>query len=241
MQWYENTINNLITGKSYSHKALIAHLMKEKPGLSANTYHWAISGMVRDGILLHNGYDDYTLTGENQLQEYHPSYTDLAQNLAHSIRKRYPYIQFTVFETVLMNDFLNHLIAQNTVFIQAQKECSIFIFRFLQESEFQHLMYKPGKKDYALYWAKDSIVVTDLISEAPMRTDNTYEILLEKMLVDMCADKLISLTFSKSELPDVFDTAEKQYRLDKNKLLRYARRRNREKEVKRYLLKENDQ
>ena len=56
-------------------------------------------------------------------------------------------------------DFLNHLVAQNTVFVQAEKDISIFIFRFLQELGYEHLLYKPNKADYALYWEKDGIVV----------------------------------------------------------------------------------
>ena len=59
--------------------------------------------------------------------------------------------------------------------------------------------------------------------------------MLEKMLVDMIADKLISTTYSKAEFPDVIEQAQRRYYLDKVRLLRYARRCNREKEMKQYL------
>lgn len=54
------------------------------------------------------------------------------------------------------------------------------------------------------------------------------------MLVDMVADKIISTTYSKAELPDVFEQVQRKYNLDKTRLLRYARRRNKE-EMKQYL------
>lgn len=38
-----------------------------------------------------------------------------------------------------------------------------------------------------------------MISEAPIRKDNPHMITLEKMLVDIYADKLISSTFNKAE------------------------------------------
>lgn len=44
---------------------------------------------------------------------------------------------------------MNHLVAQNTVFIQVEKDVSIFVFRFLQELGYDHLLYKPNKEDYA--------------------------------------------------------------------------------------------
>ena len=60
-------------------------------------------------------------------------------------------------------------------------------------------------------------------------------IMLEKMLVDMSADKLIAATFSKAELPDVYEQAQSRYHLDKVRMLRYARRRNRQEVLLKYL------
>ena len=140
-----------------------------KTDLSESTYHWAISGLVRDGGLTRLGYDSYSLSSDLPKDEYVPVYSDTAERLIRLISEKYPYVQFTVFETVLMNEFLNHLIAQNTVFIQVEKESSIYVFRFLQDQGIQNVMYKPSKKDFNLYWAKDSVIVTDMISEAPIR------------------------------------------------------------------------
>ena len=73
------------------------------------------------------------------------------------------------------------------------------------------------------------------MSEAPIRKNEPHVIMLEKMLVDMVADKIISTTYSKAELPDAFEQVQRQYNLDKTRLLRYARRRNKEEEMKQYL------
>ena len=164
-----------------------------------------------------------------------PVYSDTAAGLIRLVSEKYPYVQFTVFETVLMNEFLNHLIAQNTVFIQVEKESSIYVFRFLQEQGLLNIMFKPGNKEFNLYWSKDCVIVTDMISEAPTRADRPHTIMLEKMLVDMSADKLIAATFSKAELPDVYEQAQSRYLLDKVRMLRYARRRNRQEVLLKYL------
>ena len=106
---------------------------------------------------------------------------------------------------------------------------------FLQEKGIEHLLYKPNRENYELYWSRDSIVVTDMISEAPLRGDQPHMITLEKMLVDMYADKLISSAYSRAEYPDVIEQAASRYLLDKARMLRYARRRNRQKEITAYL------
>ena len=235
MQWYKEVLDRMDDKKIYGHKELIDELKMLKTDLSESTYHWEISGLVRDGALTRLGYDSYSLSSGIIKDEYVPVYSDTAERLIRLISEKYPYVQFTVFETVLMNEFLNHLIAQNTVFIQAEKESSIYVFRFLQDQGIHNVMYKPSKNDFNLYWVKDSVVVTDLISEAPIRTSKPNYIMLEKMLVDMSADKLIAATFSKAELPDVYEQAQSRYLLDKVRMLRYARRRNRQDIILNYL------
>lgn len=172
--------------------------------------------------------------------EYRPIYSDRTIQLIDILSQAYPHVSFTVFETTLMNEFLNHLVAQNTVFIQAEKESSIFLFRFLQEQGYHDLLYRPSGKDFSLYWVKDCIVVSNLISEAPILVDAPHSICLEKLLVDMYADKLISTTYSKAEFPDVLQLALSQYQIDKAKMLRYARRRNRREEFTQLLDREKE-
>lgn len=82
---------------------------------------------------------------------------------------------------------------------------------------------------------KDCIVVTDMISEAPLSASAPHEICLEKMLVDMYCDKLISSAYSKSEYPEVLKQAMETYHIEPSKMMRYARRRGREDEMKEIL------
>lgn len=49
MKWYEKI--KLDRGEVYSRKSLVAILQREKPSLSTNSYRYAISGMLHDGII----------------------------------------------------------------------------------------------------------------------------------------------------------------------------------------------
>ena len=198
-----------------NHKLLMSWIRREQHNRTTNNHH----ALHRRGTQF----------------EYRPIYSDQALRLIDILSKAYPHVSFTVFETVLMNEFLNHLVAQNTVFIQAEKENSIFMFRFLQEQGFANLLYKPSGKTFSLYWSKDCIVVTDLISEAPILESKPHSICLEKLLVDMYADKQISTTYSKADFPEALHLARSNYQLNTAKMLRYARRRNKEKEIVRLL------
>lgn len=229
MKWYESILEHLDDKKTYSNKELVEALKKIRPGLSENTYHWTVNALIRDCLLSKLGYDSYCLYVSEPKQKYVPIYSDRAKELITLISNKYKELCFTVFETTLLNEFLNHLISQNTIFIQVEKDSSIFVFRFLQDMGYMKIMYKPQLKDFNLYWSKDSIVITDLISESPIRSENSHSILLEKMLVDIVSDKLIESTFSKAEIPEVAEQMRKKYQFDDSRMMRYARRRNREK------------
>ena len=90
----------------------------------------------------------------------------------------------------------------------------------------------PEDESHALYWEKDCIVAADMISEAPLSASAPHETRLEKMLADMYCDRLISSTYSKSEYPQVLKQAMETYHIEFSKLMRYARRRGREDEIK---------
>lgn len=234
MQWYEPLFENVKEGKIYSHRHLMNKLKILNPNVSDNTYHWVLGALVRSGRLTKMGYDSYALSKNLSKEEYVPNYSDKSLSLIELVSKKYPYVKFTVFETVLMNDYLNHLIAQNTIFLQVEKESSIYVFRFLQESGIENIMYKPSKKDFNLYWSKDCVVIIDLISEAPLKRENPHSIMIEKMIVDMLADKLITSTFSKDEFSNICEQVQSNYFIDRVRMLRYARRRNKQKEIMKY-------
>lgn len=235
MMWYLNTLGSIDSNRTYSHKELADILRKQRPDLSEDMCNWSIDQSTRKGLLSRQGYNTYSLSDGSILKDYHPDYSQEALKLIQVMKNRYPDVTFTVFETVLMNEFLNHLIGKNTVFLQVEKDSSIFVFRYLQELGYKNLLYNPNRKEFRLYWDSNCIVVTNLISEAPLRSMDSYRITLEKMLVDMVADKMIASTFSTDELEDVFGHAYKTYKLDKARMLRYARRRHREDKVRYYL------
>lgn len=146
MQWYEATSKKLEAGHRYSHQELIKLLKNNYPQMRDSSYHWAVCGMLKSGNLTKVARNVYVVQNEREKPMYRPAYSDLAAKLISQVSDKYPSVRFTVFETALMNDFLNHLVALNTVFIQAEKDVSIFVFRHLRELGYAHLLYKPKKQ-----------------------------------------------------------------------------------------------
>ena len=235
MAWYSNTVQSLEPGKKYTRNNLIALLQEDHPSLSKNSFHWAIGGMLQSGMLVRSGYDSYYRSESTVKPIYIPTYTMESLRLIDFVENAYPDVRFTVIETVLLNEFLNHLVAQNTVFLQVEKDAAVFIFRFLQEETKQKVLFKPTRKEYNLYWEKEGIVVTELVSEAPVFENRPHYVCIEKLLVDLYCDKLLSMTYSKAEYGEVIAQAVRRYTVDRSKMTRYARRRNKNSEIMAFL------
>ena len=233
--WYDFAIDSLRHGQTYRRAEIISVLKKERDGLSENSYVWAVGNLVKNGLLNHDGRNRYSLAGGKKKTSYIPLYSEAARDIRDQVEMKYPLIGFTVFESVLLNEFLNHQIARNTIFIQAERDIGTFVFEFLRESTNRTVMYRPSQKEYSRYWQPDSVVVLDWTSEAPLDGRFPHDITIEKLLVDIFCDKTIRKTYSESEYASVVETAYDRYNIDTVRLLRYARRRNKEKEIKDFI------
>lgn len=233
--WYEFVISKLQYGKTYRRADIVSILKEEKGDLSNNSYIWAIGNLVKMGALQHTGRNQYSLPDGKQKNIYCPLYSEEAKNIRNKIEKKYPRVGFTIFESVLLNEFLNHQIARNTIFVQAEREISAFVFDFLRKNTDKMVMYRPSRKEYSRYWQPDSVVILDWTSEAPLGRTSPHDVTIEKMLVDIFCDKTIQLTYSSAEYKNMVAVVYERYRVDTVRLLRYARRRHREKEIREFI------
>ncbi len=220
------TLDGLSHSREYTRAELYGYLRNADDNLADSTFRWLLFSFLKAKLLFHVGFDRYSLDEPAIRSDYQPVYSDKADRIIEFLRGRYPDVEFVVFESSLMNEFLNQLIAKNTIFVQTEKDLSSFVFSTLHnEFRSESMMYNPTREEYRKYWVEDSIVVSDLVTQAPKNSRNPYEICLEKMLVDMVSDKNISRLYSRAELPSVLAAVRQNYRLDEKKLLRYAGRR----------------
>ncbi len=223
--WTDYALQALSDQEEYSRSELSQVFLREKPDLTDSAFRWTLYNLQQDQKLFRIDYDAYTTTKPKILPEYRPLYTDKAKDVSATLSHRFPELDFVVFESVLLNEFLNHQIAQNTIYFQVDKDISSFVFDSLQEDSGGSILYKPDKKEFDRYWTRDCIVVLDLISQAPLNLESPHDISAEKLLVDIIAEKSIAATFSPSELPFVFENIMNNYRIDMRRLNRYAGRR----------------
>jgi len=90
-------------------------------------------------------------------------------------------------------------------------------------------------KIWEIYASNDTIIVQNLITEAPVDQQEPHHVMLEKLLVDMFANKKMQLFLETREFNAILEDAFHTYVIDESKMFRYARRRNIEDKIKKII------
>ena len=230
----DDVLSKLSEKEIYHREDLFRLFCAEKGAVNDAGFRWSLYNFLREGKLFHVDYDSYSILRPS-FSEYHPVYSEKSLAIMKMLENKCSDLQFVVFESVLLNEFLNHLIAQNTIFVQVEKELSSTVFSILQNEFPGTVLYNPTRQEFAKYWTKECVVVLDLISQSPISSETPHEITAEKMLVDIVAEKTIASVFSLSEIPSIFESMLGKYRIDRRKINRYAGRRGKAEIIKQYL------
>jgi hypothetical protein len=124
-------------------------------------------------------------------------------------------------------------LAHNQIFLEVEKDCCDFVFSALVEKFLGRLLLRPKAQELLLYGIDDVIIIARLVTEALKSNSEPYQVPLEKLIIDLFANK--SLMLSKGDYATAIETMFTKYRLDQVSMLRYARRRNKVKDVFEFL------
>lgn len=207
--------------------------------LSEASFYKKIEELVKSGQIIRVGRNVYSLPDDKRLP-YEYKYSELAEEVAREIAQQYPYVNFSIFEFVQLNDFVNHLIAHNVIFLSVEAEIMEFLFETLREKYPGKVLINPTVEIYHQYWSDNMIVLGKLTTEAPKGQKVSWHTRLEKLLVDIMAEPLLLASISQAEYPHIYEDAFDGYIIDENGLFRYASRRKVEKKIKELIRKETD-
>ena len=176
---------------------------------------------IEKGLLIRVGWGRYSLPRK---RIYRYQYTTAAVRIAETIREYYDRLDFQIFEFRQLNEFMNHQASHNTIFVSAENDLADYVFDTLWTKYPGRVLLKPKADLYYRYRQDDEIVVGRLPSETPRGIEEPWMSRLEKILVDVFTDKLISKIVPDSEKEAIINGAFSEYMLDENTMLRYAKR-----------------
>ena len=200
------------------------------PSANVNTLKWKIYDLKQKGIIHPLAKGLYSLTDPGEL--YLPSVSLEAKQLYEDIRRELPYTELCFAHTTWFNEFMVHQVFRTYLIIEVEKEATLSVFNRLTEWG-KKAFLNPTREvfEYYIVNEEDPTIIVPLISESPlMEVDRVKLPTLEKMLVDCISEKEV-YNAQYQEATGIFKNAMEKYQVNLSKLRRYARRRNRTREI----------
>ena len=220
-----NMVHPIPHQENFSREDFIAAFQKENKNRKKASGRYNFQKLLENGDIYRVGRNSYRIADVLK-KNYKYLYSELSLDLAKKIEEQYPELDFRIFELVQLNEFVNHQIAHNVLFVSVEAGLGTYVFNFLKKQHTDKILLNPSVEIFHQYWADDMIVINKLVSESPKGEGVVWETKLEKRLVDLVADKLILSCVSRGEYDDIFHQVFRDFYIDESKLFRYASRRN---------------
>ena len=195
-----------------------------------------LSYMIETSKIEHIGRNKYRKIVETvNTTRYENHYSENAQIIISIMQKEFPLVEYRIWELSWLNEFVNHQLARNYIFLEVEKDGCEFIFERIMTEFDGKVLLRPNQDQILRYGSNDSIIIDRLISEAPKGKTEQYNLTLEKLIVDLFANKRLKAMLSLGDYPRALETIFAMYEVNQIKMFRYARRRNKEQELLEFL------
>lgn len=222
---------------TFTRQELLQYAVRENSEFQETQLRYLLGSLMESEQVARVARNRYVLTGANEHKhEYLSFYSDASCRIIEIMQGKYPLLDFRIWELRWLNEFFNHQAARNVIFLETEKEGCEYIFSALKEDEVSGVMLRPTVQDMFLYGQDNTIVIDKLIGEAPRGKSCRYNVPLEKLIVDLFANKLLRSMISQGDYAAAITEMFAKYRVDQSKLFRYARRRGKEKTIRSFIL-----
>lgn len=206
---------------------------KNTPEIPDGTIRWRVYNLVKSTILQRIGRGRFQLGNR---RTYQPEVSSRSIKVSKFIRKNFPNVSFCTWNSELLNEFTQHLSAYPFVIVDVERDVAESVYYQLKDN-FKGIFLRPSEMlinellpDFRL-----PIIVRYLTTESPLNKEGDLPLItLEKMLVDIFCDSEFSF-LEGSELRSIYMNAITKYVVNENRLLRYAARKGRKEDLRKYL------
>ena len=227
-------ITQNITKQYFSRSDLFEALQAESPEAGDSQLRYLLDELIKNNEIVRVGRNKYSKAGVNKTN-YENQYSETAEAVISFMEKSYPLLTYCFWELNWLNEFVNHLLAKNIIFLEVEKPACEFVYNDLQEFLDRKILLKPTDKELMYYADYDTVVIIPIITEAPIGLQKKCNVTLEKIIVDLFANKLIAV--SRGDYENAIQSMFDKYIIDEKKLFRYARRRGKGEEIQCFLEK----
>jgi hypothetical protein len=228
------SIQSVITSKE-----LVSFISILYPELSSSTISWRINQLKSETLIYQPGRGLYTFQFK---PDFNPEISLKTKRIYNKVKLLVPH-DIVVWDTEILDVITENKSAKRTTFLLVQKEELNELFdqmQFLSKPVF----LEPNNEIIHRYVLSqnDPILLYPLISETPLQNSGEYLMpTIEGILVNAWLLSENYLKLLDYSIEEIFKCAFKKYNINKNKLLRYASRRDQRKEIEQLIQKINNE
>lgn len=230
----DNLVQNFQNIESFTTDDLYSFFSQTEKDIKKTTVNWRIYELVKQGVIKRIGRGVYSLGFE---RDYSWVIGDTQEKVTSLIKTEFPLISFCCWSGGALMEFYQHVAKNNFMVVEIEKEAVDSVYFLLKES-YKNTFKNPSKDimNSFVFENKNSLVIKVLVSESPLQVLKGIPVpTLEKILVDLCADSEIFFFVQGIELVNIFRNAFDKYTININKMMRYAKRRNKKNEIEKIL------
>lgn len=225
-------IDSLKNGLYFSRKDILEIAFRTDKSFKQSQLQRYIDTLIADNKIMRIGRNQYSYVDNGALKEYKALLSDECEKVFDVLNRKFPYLSFKLWELSWLNEFNNHLLGKNKIFVEVENDACGFVF-FELENEFpSQTLIKPSTKELDYYGNNKTIIVDHLMSEVPSCGHFAN---LEKIIVDLFSNKILMDMISRGDYAEIIENMFTKYKINQKALFRYARRRNKEGEIKEFI------
>ena len=225
--------------ESFSREELFEFFKFFEPELKEGTFGWRIHDLKNKNIIKPLMRGLYTISYK---PKYNPAFSGELLKLTKKLINRFEDVKFCIWDTKWLNEFSQHQASKTIIIIEVEKDFLDSFFYELKDIFKGDVFLTPDEKLINFYVAESThpIVIKRLVTRSPIskRTEKKLKFhvpLLEKILVDVFVENKLFYYSQGSELVHIFENAIKSYDVNYTKLFSYAKRREKDNDIKMFL------
>jgi hypothetical protein len=225
--------------ESFSREELFQFYRYFEPELKEGTFGWRIYDLKNRNIIKPLKRGLYVISCK---PKYKPDISPNLLKIAKQLSEKFDEVKHCLWETVWLNEFVQHQTSKTTLFIEVEKGFEETLFYALKDNMHREVFLNPDEKAIDFYIAESNqpVIIKKLLTRAPLmkRTENKvkfYTPTLEKILVDLFAEERLFYYLQGGELMYIYENALSNYTINFTKLFSYAKRREKEYDIKQFM------
>jgi len=215
-----------ITNDTFSRQDVLDAILQTYPDYNTNSFDRHFSRLLNSHCAEGVGENVYIRTKQGEVRRVytHDFPSDAFLDVESFLTEEFPLADFIAWEITQLNEFVLHLLAKNTIFVMVEHILMDNFFYRLQDKNLSVLI-SPSADDIMRYAGHNTIIIDRLTSRYPKNKKQQHRISIEKLIVDLFAEKTVCSMVSSGDYPTAMETMFDQYRINETRLFNYARAR----------------